>query len=91
MWKRLVALALALRGDLLLLWAALRHPQCPRWLKLGTAALVLYVLLPFDLIPDFIPGIGVVDDIVIVTFGVRWLLKRLPPDWLAGVRRAPGL
>jgi uncharacterized membrane protein YkvA (DUF1232 family) len=78
MWKRLVLIWTALRGDLTELWRALRHPQSPAWLKLGAAALCLYLISPIDLIPDFIPFLGAVDDVLIVTLGVKWLLKKLP-------------
>jgi uncharacterized membrane protein YkvA (DUF1232 family) len=80
MWKRLTLLWSVLRGDARQLWFALRHPQAPGWLKLGTVLLVLYVLSPVDLIPDVLPFIGVVDDLVVVPLVIRWLLKRLPPD-----------
>jgi uncharacterized membrane protein YkvA (DUF1232 family) len=78
MFKRLALIWAALRGDLRMLWRALRHPMSPAWLKLGVVALGLYLLFPIDFIPDFIPGLGVVDDVLIITFGVRALLKRLP-------------
>jgi uncharacterized membrane protein YkvA (DUF1232 family) len=78
--KRVTLLWSLLRGDARQLWFALRHPAAPRWLKVGTALIVLYVLSPIDLIPDFIPVIGVVDDLVLVPLAVRWLLRRLPPD-----------
>jgi uncharacterized membrane protein YkvA (DUF1232 family) len=58
MWKRLTVIWAALRGDLKLLWAALRHPQSPAWLKAGTALLVLYLFMPIDFLPDFIPFCG---------------------------------
>jgi uncharacterized membrane protein YkvA (DUF1232 family) len=87
MFKRLALIWVALRSDLRLLWLALRHPQSPGWLKLGVAALGLYLLLPIDFIPDFIPGLGVVDDVLVVTFGVRALLKRLP----AGMKAQLGI
>jgi uncharacterized membrane protein YkvA (DUF1232 family) len=80
MFKRLTLLWSILRGDARQLWAALRHPAAPGWLKLGAAMIVLYVLSPVDLLPDFLPGIGVVDDIVLVPLAIRWLLKRLPPE-----------
>jgi uncharacterized membrane protein YkvA (DUF1232 family) len=76
--KRLGLVWAALRGDLTLLWRALRHPACPGWLKLGTAALGLYLVLPIDLIPDVLPVIGVVDDVLVLGFGIRQMLKRLP-------------
>jgi uncharacterized membrane protein YkvA (DUF1232 family) len=79
MWKRLTLLWTLLRGDARQLWAALRHPQSPAWLKVGTALLALYVISPVDFIPDWIPLIGVVDDLMVLTFAIRWMLRRLPP------------
>jgi len=79
MFKRLSLLWTVLRGDARQLWAALRHPGAPGWLKLGTALIVLYVISPIDLIPDFIPGIGWIDDAVLVPLAIRFLLNRLPP------------
>ena len=80
MFKRLTVLWTLLRGDARQLWFALRHPASPAWLKWGTAAIVLYLLSPIDLVPDAIPFLGVVDDLVLVPFAIRWLLKRLPPE-----------
>jgi uncharacterized membrane protein YkvA (DUF1232 family) len=84
MWKRAVLLWRLVRGDARQLWFALRHPAAPGWLKVGTALIVLYVLSPIDLIPDFIPVLGWVDDLVIVPFAIRWLLSRLPAHLRAG-------
>jgi uncharacterized membrane protein YkvA (DUF1232 family) len=78
MWKRWLLLWRVLRGDARRLWFALRHPAAPTWLKVGTALIVLYVLSPIDLIPDFIPVLGWVDDIVLVPLAIRFLLDRLP-------------
>lgn len=82
MWKRPVLLWRLVRGDARRLWFALRHPGAPTWLKVGTALLVLYVVSPVDLIPDVIPVLGVVDDLVLIPFAIRFLLSRLP----AGLR-----
>lgn len=79
MWKRLPLLWAVVRGDARQLWFALRHPDAPGWLKLGSVMIVLYVLSPIDLIPDFIPFVGFLDDLVIAPLAIRWLLKRLPP------------
>jgi uncharacterized membrane protein YkvA (DUF1232 family) len=87
MWKRLTLLWALLRGDARQLWFALRHPGAPGWLKLGTALIALYVLSPIDLIPEVLPVIGVVDDLVLVPLAIRWLLKRLPPDIKAAAAR----
>jgi len=78
MFKRLTLLWTVVRGDARELWFALRHPDAPGWLKLGTALIALYVLSPIDLIPDVLPIIGMVDDVVLVPLAIRWLLKRLP-------------
>ena len=61
----------------------LRHPQTP-WLAKALLALAVgYLLLPFDLIPDFIPILGQLDDLVIVP-GLFWLgVKCVPPQVIA--------
>lgn len=90
MLKRLTLLWSLLRGDARQLWFALRHPDAPGWLKLGTGLIVLYVLSPIDLIPDVIPFIGMVDDLVLVPLAIRWLLKRLPPEVARASARRTG-
>ena len=78
MFKRLSMLWMLVRGDARRLWWALRHPDAPGWLKLGTVGLVVYLVSPVDLIPDMMPLLGVVDDIVIIPAAIRWMLSRLP-------------
>ena len=80
MFKRLTLLWVLLRGDARRLWTALRHPQAPGWLKWGTALIALYLVSPIDLIPDVLPFIGVMDDLVLVPLAIHWLLKRLQPE-----------
>jgi uncharacterized membrane protein YkvA (DUF1232 family) len=87
MFKRLTLLWTVVRGDARQLWAALRQPGSPRWLKMGAAAIVLYVISPIDLIPDVLPFVGALDDIVLVPLAIRWLLKRLPPEVAAAAAR----
>jgi uncharacterized membrane protein YkvA (DUF1232 family) len=86
MWKRLTLLWTVVRGDARQLWFALRHPAAPTWLKVGTALIVLYVLSPIDLIPDFIPVLGLMDDVVLVPLAIRFLLKRLPAELAQATR-----
>ena len=91
MWKRLAIVWAALKGDLRLLWFAVQQPQSPAWLKVGIAAGVLYLVMPIDLIPDVIPVIGAMDDVVILTLLLRFLLARLPADIRAAAQqRADG-
>jgi uncharacterized membrane protein YkvA (DUF1232 family) len=69
-----------LRTDARAVWVALRHPLTPGWFRLGVALAALYLVSPFDLVPDFVPVLGVMDDLVIVPLVLRWLLKRLPAE-----------
>ena len=90
MFKRMTLLWAVLRGDARQLWFALRHPAAPRWLKWGVAGIALYVLSPIDLIPDVLPVIGLVDDLVLVPLAIRWLLQRLPPEIAQAAQRRAG-
>ncbi len=78
MFKRLSVLWTVIRGDARMLWLALRHPQAPGWVKWGVGALVLYVLSPIDLIPDVVPLLGMVDDVVLLPLAIRFMLRKLP-------------
>ena len=69
-----------MRGDARQLWFAVRHPAAPAWLKWGAAGILLYLVSPIDLIPDTLPVIGAVDDLVLVPMAMRFLLRRLPPE-----------
>jgi uncharacterized membrane protein YkvA (DUF1232 family) len=90
MLKRLSVLWVAVRGDARHLWLALRHPEAPLWLKLGSAGLVLYLISPVDLLPDVIPVLGMVDDLVLIPLAMRWMLNRLPAHLLGGGSNKPG-
>jgi uncharacterized membrane protein YkvA (DUF1232 family) len=89
MWKRVTMLWALARGDARRLWRALRHPQAPGWLKAGTLVLLLYLISPIDLIPDTLPLLGVVDDLVLATLGIRFLLDRLPASLRADLDSPP--
>lgn len=80
MWKRLTVLWTVLRGDARRLWFALRHPAAPGWLKWAVGGVLLYLISPIDLLPDTLPLLGVVDDLVLVPLAMRFLLDRLPPE-----------
>ncbi|MBL8328299.1 MAG: DUF1232 domain-containing protein [Rubrivivax sp.] len=90
-WKRLALLWSVIKGDARLLWRALRHPRAPFWLKAATAGLVLYLLSPVDLLPDVLPVIGVVDDLVLLPLAIHWMLRSLPASLRAeiGAHGAP--
>ena len=66
-----------------------RHPETPRLAKWLLGLAIGYVLLPFDLIPDFIPVLGQLDELVVVP-GLIYLALRLIPDKIiADCRRLP--
>ena len=85
MWKlgRIVAM---FRKELLLAWAVLRDPRTPNAAKLPTVLAILYVISPVDLVSDFIPILGWVDDGLIAYFLLQLAFKFLPPDLLAALR-----
>ena len=60
----------------------LRDPCVPRRSKLLVAALIPYLALPFDLIPDFIPVAGQLDDAILVAFVLRRVVRRTDPELL---------
>ena len=62
------------------LYLAYRHPRTPWYAKVFAALIVGYVLSPLDPIPDFIPGVGLLDEMVVVPIGVLLAAKMIPPD-----------
>ena len=84
--ERLRAKAAELQRETLALWYALRHPRTPLAAKLVAALVVGYALSPIDLIPDFIPVLGLLDDLVLLPLGIALCLKLLPADVMAECR-----
>ncbi|ATX82394.1 Uncharacterized membrane protein YkvA, DUF1232 family [Mariprofundus ferrinatatus] len=76
---RLRAWAGELKTNLQALYLAARHPETPWLAGMIAAAVVAYALSPIDLIPDFIPVIGYLDDLLLVSAGI-WLAIYLIPD-----------
>ena len=74
------------RRELAALGHAARDPRTPRPLKLLAIGLVAYALSPIDLIPDFIPVLGLLDDLVLLPLGVLLLVRLLPTGVLADAR-----
>ena len=69
-----------LKRDVLALWIAARDPRTPWYAKVVAAAVAAYALSPIDLIPDFIPVIGYLDDLIIVPLGIFFCIKMIPSD-----------
>lgn len=66
---RLVPTCLALLRDIM------RDPEVPRRAKIAPALVLVYLAIPIDLIPDFIPGLGHLDDALIVAWAIRHLIS----------------
>ncbi|TFF27502.1 DUF1232 domain-containing protein [Jiella endophytica] len=71
--------AKALRRDAAALWLAARDPRTPILAKLVAGAVASYALSPIDLIPDFIPILGLLDDLLIVPLGILLAIRLIPP------------
>ncbi len=86
MRARLEAWARAIKRDAVAVWLAARDPRTPWTVRLLALAVSAYALSPIDLIPDFIPVLGLLDDLILVPLGL-WLVVRLtPPALMADIR-----
>ena len=81
-WARIV------RRDVHAIYLAARDPRVPWYAKALAACVAGYALSPIDLIPDFIPVLGYLDDLVIVPLGILAVVRLIPPDILAQHRAA---
>jgi len=82
-WKKR---ANQLKQEVFTLWIAYRKPGVPWYAKAFCALVVAYAFSPIDLIPDFIPVLGYLDDLVLIPLGVAMAIKMIPADILATAR-----
>jgi uncharacterized membrane protein YkvA (DUF1232 family) len=82
-WKQRVK---ALETEVYALYLAYRDPRVPWYARLFAACVVGYAFSPIDLIPDPIPILGYLDDLLIVPLGIALALKMIPPAVLAECR-----
>jgi uncharacterized membrane protein YkvA (DUF1232 family) len=75
-----------LKRDTYALYLAARDPRTPWYVKLVAGAIVSYALSPIDLIPDFIPVLGYLDDLIILPIGLLLAVKMVPAPVLADCR-----
>lgn len=87
MWQALKEWVKRLRRDTLALWLAVRDKRTPWGVRLLGILIVAYALSPIDLIPDFIPIIGYLDELILLPAGL-WLLLRLIPEQILSDCRA---
>ncbi|MBB3539447.1 MULTISPECIES: DUF1232 domain-containing protein [unclassified Rhizobium] len=84
--SKLKAWAKSLKRDIVALWLAARDPRVPWPAKAVAGAVAAYALSPVDLIPDFIPVLGYLDDLVIVPLGIMLALRLVPADVMEDLR-----
>lgn len=79
-WARLV------KRDVVALWLAARDPRVPWYAKAAAGLVAAYALSPIDLIPDFIPVLGYLDDLIIVPLGILLAVRLIPDPLMAEFR-----
>ena len=78
----------SIRREILAIYLAARDPRTPWYAKALAACVAAYALSPIDLIPDFIPVLGYLDDAVIVPLGILAVVKLIPAEIMADHRAA---
>ncbi|MES2663373.1 MAG: YkvA family protein [Pseudomonadota bacterium] len=76
-----------LKKEILAIYLAARHPQTPLPAKALSLAVVVYAVSPIDLIPDFIPILGYLDDLVLVPLGIYLVLQMISPEIITECRQ----
>ena len=84
--QRLKIWAAALKREVMTLWFACRDPRTPWYARVLTMLIVAYALSPIDLIPDFIPVLGYLDELILLPVGIYLVLKLVPAEALADAR-----
>ena len=83
-WKEQVK---ALKKETFTLYLACRHPGVSWYAKALALLVVGYALSPIDLIPDFIPALGYLDDAILIPLGIMLVIRMIPPGVLAECRQ----
>ncbi len=100
MIKQLLDWAKLLKREAVTLWFCTKHAQTPLIAKICAWLIVAYAFSPIDLIPDFIPILGYVDEAILLPIGIWFTLKLIPPpvvdasrvqaeQWIADKRAKP--
>ena len=88
MLTRLKEWARSIKRDVHALYLAARDPRVPWYAKATAAGVAAYALSPIDLIPDFIPVLGYLDDVIIVPLGIMLAVWMIPPALMVEHRAA---
>jgi uncharacterized membrane protein YkvA (DUF1232 family) len=80
--------ARGIKRDVIAIWLAAKDPRTPWGARIAAACVAAYALSPVDLIPDFVPVLGYLDDLLIVPLGILLVIKLIPADIIAEHRIA---
>lgn len=83
---RLRVWARGIKRHVIVVYFAARDPRAPWDARILAGIVAAYALSPVDLIPDFIPVLGYLDDLLIVPLGLWWVMRRMPEEVLANAR-----
>ena len=86
MYQKIKQWAKTIKKDVLVVWLVAKDQRTPVWIKLLALIIAAYALSPIDLIPDFIPVLGYLDDIIIVPLGLLLVIKLTPQEILDDCR-----
>ena len=86
MWNRLKTWARRMKRDTMALYLARKDPRVPRLAKVMAMATAAYALSPIDLIPDFIPVFGYLDELFILPLFIYLTIRLIPPDIMVELR-----
>ena len=78
-----------LKAETFVLYLAARDPRTPWYAKLLVAGIVAYAVSPIDLIPDFVPVLGYLDDLILIPAGIALAVKLVPDSVLTDCRARP--
>jgi uncharacterized membrane protein YkvA (DUF1232 family) len=81
--ERLRARARDLKGWVFALYGAYRDPRVPWYARAFAFCVVAYAFSPIDLVPDFVPVLGYLDDLILIPLGIALAIRLIPPDVLA--------
>jgi len=87
MFDRLKKWAQNVKRDILALYLASRDPRVPWYAKVLAALVAAYSLSPIDPIPDFIPVLGYLDELILLPLGIVLVVRLIPEDVMADLRR----
>lgn len=86
--NRIFVLGARTARELKAIYIALGDPRTPLVAKIAGGATLFYAVWPLDLIPDILPGVGHLDDLVIVPAGLRLTISLIPPELMSEFRKA---